>query len=195
MGKIEEESRKRTRKNELRDIIIKSVASAGLLSVAVLAPNALQALSMLGYKPKKNHKWMIGRSRKKLVEQGYLKYEGKFLRLTEKGEMLMGRLKLSGYKIRPPKKWDKKWRIVIFDIKENKRGLRDKMRRVFISAGFICLQRSVWAYPYDCEDFITLLKSEFKTGKDILYIVADAIENDQWLKEYFGLEPVSIKMA
>jgi len=49
------------------------------------------------------------------------------------------------------------------------------------------LQDSVWVYPYDCEDFINLMKADFKIGKDLLYVVADKIENDKFLAQHFKL--------
>jgi hypothetical protein len=48
----------------------------------------------------------------------------------------------------------------------------------------------VWVYPYDCEDLITLLKADFKIGKDLLYVITESIENDKWLRQSFGF-PVS----
>ncbi len=188
MGKMEEESKRRTKKNELRKIILQSVAAAGLLSMALLAPNVIQVLEAFGYKPGKRKEEIIGISRRKLVEKGLLKYEGKFLKLTKKGESVLRHLELKDFKLKKPRKWDKKWRIISFDVKENRKEIRDKIRKSLVSIGFVCLHRSVWVYPYDCENLITLLKADFEIGKDVLYIIADAIENDKWLKEKFNLE-------
>ncbi|MCR4334196.1 MAG: hypothetical protein NUV47_00465 [Patescibacteria group bacterium] len=186
MGNLEKESKKRTRRSNIQKVVLQSVAMAGLLSVALLAPNALQVLKMFGYKPNRRDKEILLRSRSRLIKQGFLKYENDFITLTDKGKEKLYHLQTKD-SIVVPKKWDKKWRIVIFDIKEYRRVLRDKLRLTLISIGFKCLQRSVWVFPYDCEDFITLLKADFKIGKDILYIIADTIENDKKLKEYFGL--------
>ncbi len=188
MGNLEEESRKRTRKNQLKRIILTTVETAGLLSVALLAPNALIALKSLGYDPGKRQKEIIGESRKKLVKAGLLKFDGNFLKLTEKGETKLRILEIQNFKLKVPKKWDKKWRILIFDIKEERKALRDKVRRTLNSIGFARLQDSVWVYPYDCENLITLLKADFEIGKDMLYIIADAIEYDKPLREMFGLK-------
>ena len=78
--------------------------------------------------------------------------------------------------------------MLIFDIREERKILREKVRNTLRCIGFEKLQKSVWVYPYDCEDLITLLKADFKVGKDILYIIADKIENDRWLKKKFGLK-------
>lgn len=53
--------------------------------------------------------------------------------------------------------------------------------------GFVRLQDSVWVYPYDCEDFIALLKAELKVGKDVLYAIVDTIEFDKHIRRHFGL--------
>ena len=45
----------------------------------------------------------------------------------------------------------------------------------------------MWVYPYDCEDIIGLLKTDFGVGKDVLYIIADEIENDRHLRHEFDL--------
>ena len=53
--------------------------------------------------------------------------------------------------------------------------------------GFVRLQDSVWVYPYDCEDFIALLKAELKIGRDVLYAIVDTIEHDKNLRQHFNL--------
>ena len=188
MGVMEKESRRKTRKHAIQETILKIVAAAGVLSVALVAPNALQALGVSGFGKGGRQKERIGNSRKKLVTHGLLEYNEKGLhRHTPKGEMKLRQLELHEYKIRKPKRWDNKWRVLTFDIREERRATRDKIRRTLSIIGFIRLQDSVWVYPYDCEDLITLLKADFKIGKDVLYIIADSIENDAWLKKQFDL--------
>jgi len=76
---------------------------------------------------------------------------------------------------------------LIFDIPEYRRSLREKMRRTLTVIGFKRLQDSVWIYPYDCEDLITLLKADFRIGRDVLYMIVDQLEGDQRLCKEFGL--------
>ena len=77
--------------------------------------------------------------------------------------------------------------MLVFDIPEYRKTLRDKVRRTLISIGFVRLQDSVWIYPYPCDDLIALLKSDFRVGKDLLYVIADSIENDTALKKRFSI--------
>jgi DNA-binding transcriptional regulator PaaX len=78
--------------------------------------------------------------------------------------------------------------VLIFDIKESKKSLRDKVRNTLVSIGFVKLQNSVWVFPYDCEDLITLLKADFSIGREVLYMIVDRIENEETLLKYFGIE-------
>lgn len=188
MGVLETESRKRTRNRNIQKIVLQTVAAAGVLSVALLAPNALQAFKQIGLFPKRRQKEIFNSSRSRLVKAGLLAYDGKFLRLTSKGEAKLRQLELRDYKLTKPKRWDKKWRILIFDVPEKHRGIRDKIRNTITAVGFMKLQKSVWVYPYDCEDFVNLIKVDFKIGKDLLYLIVDSIESDKFIKEYFQLQ-------
>lgn len=187
MGKLEEESGKRTKRKNLQKYILASVALAGMLSVGLLAPNVFGALVKLGIKPPKRQKEFIKASRDRLVKRGLLVYRNGMLRLTEKGERLRAKLELYDFQLKKPKRWDKKWRILIFDIPQKQKTLRDKVRRTLIAIGFIRLQNSVWIYPYDCEDLITLLKADFKIGKNLLYMIVDSLEYDSPVRKQFNL--------
>jgi len=187
MGVLEKDSKRRTRNNNIQKIILQTVATAGFLSVALLAPNALQAFKQIGLLPKPRQKYIFNLSRNRLVKAGLLTYEDKFIRLTTKGEAKLRQLELYNYKLKKPKRWDKKWRVLIFDVPEKNRSIRDKVRNTIITIGFMRLQKSVWVYPYDCEDFVNLIKADFKIGKDLLYLIVDSIENDKEIRNHFQL--------
>lgn len=192
MSEIEKEFKKERKKINIQKIILGSIATAGILSVGLLAPNALQALKSFGLDKKlKNFHNDTNRSLSGLLNAGmvvFIEKDGKkFLRLTEKGKLKLIRLEQYNFQFKKPKKWDNKWRIVIFDIPQKKRLQRDNLRFTLKQIGFVKLQNSVWVFPYDCEELVTLLKLDFKIGKDILYIIADKIENDKILKKYFEL--------
>ena len=186
MGKLEEESKKRSRRANIQKLVLASVAVVGGISVALVAPGVIGAMGKLGLIPSARQLEIIKRSRSRLVARGLLVYQGNVLRLTTRGEQVLRRLELHDFKLRKPKRWDRKWRVLIFDIPERRKGLRPKIRYTLKAIGFVRLQDSVWAYPYDCEDFISLVKADFKIGKDLLYIIADSIENDKNYKRYFN---------
>lgn len=70
-----------------------------------------------------------------------------YLRLTSQGnKRLKEDIPLLALSQRP---WDKKWRVVAFDIPEKKNSTRVMLRRQLISLGFGKWQRSVYLSPYD----------------------------------------------
>lgn len=187
MGVLEKRAKKRLGRETLKKIVLGTVATAGVLSVALVAPNTLQILKTFGVKPYKRRKELIKRVYDKLINQGYLIRKNGFLEITEKGSLTLELLSGGKVKLKKPRKWDKKWRILIFDIDEKRRPKRDKLRRSLISVGFMRLQDSVWIYPYDCEDFVALLKKDFKLGKELLYLIVEEIEGDSFLRQWFDL--------
>lgn len=126
-----------------------------------------------------------------LLERGWLKLEQKgnrkYTRLTPAGREELSKYLLDDIEIRKPRKWDKKWRVLIFDIKEFKKKTRERLRYRLMSLGLARLQDSVYVYPYDCEELLTLLKAYFKLGSEVIYMTVDKIENDRWLREDFEL--------
>ncbi|MCR4284363.1 MAG: hypothetical protein NUV64_03590 [Parcubacteria group bacterium] len=174
-------------------IVLKIIGTAGLVSMILLAPNALQALDVFYGKDKKKYykKGYLDRSIDRLKRGGYIEFKKRngrvFVSLTEKGKEKLLKYQLGELKIKKSKRWDRKWRIITFDIRESRRGVRNTLRRELVNLGFIKLQNSVWVYPYDCEEVVIMLKSYLRVGKDILYVVAERIENDKWLKQEFKL--------
>lgn len=193
MGKLEKELKKRNHRVNLQNMILATVFSIGGLGLALTAPKMLKVFKKFEpeFMKSKSHKYSFNRSLSKLKNEGLIIFEktekGNFAKLTEKGKEKLRKFRILGYKIKKPNKWDNKWRILIFDIKEERKWVRDKIRFTLNRMGFLRLQDSVWVYPYDCEDFVNLIKVDFKIGKDLLYIIADKIENDKSIVNFFKL--------
>ena len=180
---------RKTTKGDISRAILSAVQVAGILSVGLVAPNVLGALSKLGILPSKFPNGIINRARNNLIKNGCLKRGAKgFLQLTEKGNKKLIKNLCEGYELTIPRIWNKKWHVIIFDVPEEKRELRDRLRYFLVTMGFIRLQASVWVFPYDCSEFISLLKADLKIGRDVLYMVVVSIECDDDLKESFGLK-------
>ncbi len=173
----------------IEKVLLYTIAGIGVIAAIAIAPGVGPALRVFGFGKKRYSKSYVDRAVTRLKDKGYITFENKFgkkfIRLTEEGKDRLNRYQLGGANIQKYKKWDHKWRIVIFDIPEKRRGSRDKLRKALFNFGFIKLQNSIWIYPYECEEFVTMLKADLKTGKDILYIVADKVEYDSNFKENF----------
>ncbi|MCC5841048.1 MAG: hypothetical protein JJT96_13105 [Opitutales bacterium] len=103
--------------------------------------------SFEGWAYRKGLLWQIHR----LEAEGFLESEGRafkrkrVVRLTEAGR----RAALGG---RDPEalwsgQWDRKWRLVLFDLPEREHRLRKELHRALRSNGCGCLQGSLWISP------------------------------------------------
>jgi len=187
MSALEKSNIKRVRRRDLQHAVLSTIKMAGFLSVGLLAPNVLPAMKKLGILPKPRSKEYISSSASKLAKRGLLKFDQGKYNLTAEGERLLRRWELEDCKITKPKKWDKKWRVIVFDIPEKKAKIRRQISYLFKQSGLYRLQDSVWVYPYNCEEIIGLLKTDFGVGRDVLYMIVDELENDKRLRQEFGL--------
>ena len=107
--------------------------------------------------------------------------------LTDKGRQWALTYKLEKMLISTPEKWDKKWRIVMFDIPEKYRRTRNLFRIQLRMLGFRELQKSVFVHPYPCIDEIEYVAKFYRIGKYVRFIIADSIDNEAYLKRSFDL--------
>lgn len=187
MGEIEVKAKRRKRKRDIRFALLAGAKLAALAGAAIAVPNAIQGLYKLGLIDRFNGDVSsINRARQQLIRTGFLLVKNGKLELTQKGrrELLLKEALRAGDVRR---RWDGRWRVLIFDIPEHRKSSRDKIRRTLQQVGFVRLQDSVWAYPYDYEDLVVLLKADMKIGKDLLYLVVDEMEGDMNLRKHFGL--------
>ena len=129
----------------------------------------------------------VGRlARKGWVEKVETK-DGIKVILTEKGRKQTWIYKLEEL---APKKgiWDRKWRVVFFDVEEAKSGKRRVLRRYLGRLGFWQMQKSVWVCPYDCEDEVKYLREVLEIPSEVKWGVMERIENEEELKEVFKLK-------
>lgn len=86
------------------------------------------------------------------------------------------------------KKWDGRWFLVFFDVPEIQRNKRDYLRKFLKRIGFYQYQQSVYIFPYECEKEVVLIKKIVEGAKYMKYIIAQKIEDEDKIKQYFGLK-------
>lgn len=107
--------------------------------------------------------------------------------LTEKGRRKILKYDIDTLKIKPMKKWDKRWRFVMFDIPDKHRKASNSFREKLKELDFFQFQKSIWIYPYPINDEVNFISKVFsirqfvKTGEII------NLENDAQLKSEFKL--------
>ncbi|MBU1033235.1 MAG: hypothetical protein ABII13_04215 [Patescibacteria group bacterium] len=136
------------------------VTLMGLLSQGRTADKLFKALG----------KYSVWRIKQMLRQQkflGLIEYdeedEHSPIILTNKGFTRIAKDKL---KYIHGKKWDHFWRIISFDVPENKRTrvlFQKQLRRL----NFYKVQKSLYAYPYECEKDIKFLAKEYNIRSNV----------------------------
>lgn len=105
--------------------------------------------------------------------------------LTEKGKQKTIAINADNLTIKRPSLWDRKWRIVIFDIPENEKKARDALRHKLKDMGFYCWQKSVFVHPYNCLEEIEFLVELFQIRSYVRFFEASKIMNESELLLHF----------
>lgn len=121
----------------------------------------------------------------RLKDEGYLEEVEKNGRKRLK-TTLKGKAKISRF-LKKDKVWDKKWRVVIFDIPEEKKTMRDFFRRKLRAIGFRILQESVWISPHNTASQIEILIDLCDAKKYVHYLLVEELDNKDVLMQLFKL--------
>jgi len=113
--------------------------------------------------------------------------EEQIVELTEKGKTRILRYAVGEFDVRKPDRWDGRWRIIIYDVPDKKKGSRDILRNMLHRMGFLKLQKSVYLFPFPCGEEIEFLRAYYGLDQDVTMLVTSKIENDEAYKQYFGI--------
>lgn len=185
-------------KNQIAKNIFKGMFLAGGVTVAATSPYFIskvlpKIIKYAGYKIRNaKYKKRFYGTFYRLRKEGMLQFENKngqiYISLTKEGKTKAGKYQIDALAIEKPKKWDGKWRILIFDIKDKQKLKREALRGKIKQLGLFQLQKSVWIYPYDFEKEVKLLRSFFNLTQDEMqFIVACKMENSEKIKNYFKI--------
>ncbi|MBI2039890.1 CRISPR-associated endonuclease Cas2 [Candidatus Microgenomates bacterium] len=117
----------------------------------------------------------LAQALRRLRERGLIKNdigdtEAIILKLTDSGRDLI--IKDAS------EEWDGKWRIVVFDIPEQKRIIRNLFRRNLKKWGFKRLQKSVWISKKNYYDVLVKYIDELKVSNWVTLIEAERLSSD-----------------
>lgn len=171
--------------------ILTYLAIAGVVIIAATSPYFLFGLlKQLGKKSSEKKKLRdafskLQKSRLVILQE---KDNSTFLvKLTERGKQKVKEIQFQDISIPRPPRWDRIWRIVIFDIPNKKKHAREALREKLKQWNFYQLQESVWVCPWPCEKEIDLLVELFGIFPYVNMIEAGRIKNDVKLKSHFKL--------
>ena len=178
-----------------REILFMLTVGPIILSSFFL-PNASQILKPL-IKWRKNwnkidqrriHEAIKRLNRKRLVEL-IEKGDKLYIKITDNGKKLIRGFDYDNLQLPRSKKWDKKWRLIIFDIPNEKRKERLAFSKKLKDLGFYPLQESVFIYPYDCRDEIDFICKFLSIGRYVNYCIVESLDKREGdLRRIFDLK-------
>ncbi|MBI2024468.1 hypothetical protein HYT00_03725 [Candidatus Giovannonibacteria bacterium] len=107
--------------------------------------------------------------------------------LTENGRKKALTYQIDEINIKRTINWDRKWRIVVFDIPEKFKKSRDALSRTLKRMEFYQLQKSVFVHPFECKNEVDFIIEFFNIKEYVRYIIAEHIDNEIDLKRKFKL--------
>ncbi|MEI7709169.1 MAG: hypothetical protein WCI76_00475 [bacterium] len=153
--------------------------------------NAVQCFGMFKgsrkYSKKQIQSAMDNIKHQKLIEYVADKDGKTIVKITKKGETKLRAFDIELMKINTPKKWDGKWRLVMFDIPMKFTKGREALRYHLKELNFFQFQKSAWIYPYPCQDEIIFIADFFGVGKCVEVLTVESILRDEKLRKYFHL--------
>jgi len=189
----EESERKRAK---TRDFLI-LLGKGALLTMALIAPKTAMATHHLLEEEKDWDSWKrfnpayLRRTLKRLEKQKVVEVVEKnnmqVVKLTNKGKRRILKYAISELEIKKPRTWDRKWRVVIYDISNRQKQLQILIRETLKNLGFFPMQESVYLFPFPCFNEIEFLREYYGLGSQIQYLLVEKIENEEAYKIYFKL--------
>lgn len=180
----------------VKEILVLLAAGAFIPAMVLFPGLPLIIKPFLDYKKEKDYqKWKqfnqtrLKQSLKRLQKQKVIEVvpsaQGDILKITENGKRKVLQFELENLKLN--KKWDGKWRLIIYDIPKNKKKERNYFREILKRLDCFQLQKSVYLTPYPCEDEIEYLRQYFGIGDEVKILKVANLENEQPYRDYFGI--------
>lgn len=169
------------------------LAAAGAIGMIFAFPGAAPAIGSLVVGKNKFGRWQTKSilnqlSGRKYVDIKYNKDNTVTVKITRNGLVRALTYQLETLKINKPKKWDGKWRVVIFDIPEKYKKIRELFRMRLKQLELYQLQDSVYIHPYPCFNQIEFLRELYGISMKVEYLLVERLEDDDYLRERFELK-------
>jgi DNA-binding transcriptional regulator PaaX len=173
--------RHRERSAQVSVAILGIVAAAGIVAAVAVMPGVALALKPFARRYPSRQRDEVDRALRGLLRRGLVEEipRGRTVQyqLTDRGHEYLMRCELAHAEFIPPKKWDGKWRLVVFDVPERFRHLRDNLRTHLTRLGLYPIQKSVWLFPYPCDDLVRLIKVDLGLGRSVQYFTTRSFED------------------
>lgn len=138
------------------------------------------------------NEYSIKRSIKKLYESKLISEKHNkdgtiTIEVTEKGKRRALEYSFDTIEIPKSKEWNGKWFMVMFDIPEDSKNLRDSIRYQLKRLGFYEFQKSVFIFPYQGKDEIDFIIDYYNARAFVRTLTVESLDNESHLKHIFSL--------
>ena len=180
-------------RSEIAKDVLAWLFVAGAITIAATSPYFIQNVLNANQKLRKYPKRKIQDTFSSFRRRGLLEIRRRnnqvSIALTREGKKKAGLFQLNDLRISRPRKWDGKWRVLVFDIAHEKRFYREALRGKLKELGFFLWQKSVWVHAFNCKAEMELLRDFFGLSmQEMCLIVAEHIENDGKLRAFFNVD-------
>ncbi|MBM7649138.1 phenylacetic acid degradation operon negative regulatory protein [Bacillus ectoiniformans] len=135
----------------------------------------------------------------RMVKQGWIQSEKQgnksFYFLTGRGVNRIEEAAKRIFKLNPHE-WDGKWRILMYTIPEEKRSVRDELRKELLWSGFGSFSNSCWISPNNLEKEVQSLINKYEISEYVDFFVSDykgPKENESLVEKSWPLEEIEKK--
>lgn len=101
--------------------------------------------------------------------------------------MELARRKFDRYQFSDLKKWDKKWRVICFDIPEKQKYVRHIVHQKLVELGCYRLQDSVYVIPHQCGEVLKAMQQAFSLQSYVRGMVVEQIDDERILLSHFHI--------
>lgn len=178
------------KRGELGVDILRLVGAGVKLGAIIVAPNVAQVIDYLDPEGRaernriwKAIKYLESKERIRITEEDGTQ----ILILTKQGKQKLDEAMIWELEILPQRRWDKKWRIVMFDFPQHRTAAHKSFRARLVELGFLPYQQSVMIYPHECREEVFAIAHWFEVGDRIRYIVATEINDARKYAKEFRL--------
>lgn len=176
------------------DGILKFLSIGGVLTAGVLAPNSIAIFGkpldkLLNKFDKRQRERELRRVLHYMKQRGLVSYKPRDYEngiiLTDAGRKRIEKSTYANLSIPAPKKWDKKWRIVFFDIPEAQSSKRKALTQKLRLIGYRQLQLSIWIHPFPSRAEIEAIAERNNIRRYLTYVEVESIDGEASLLKLF----------
>lgn len=173
--------------------ILHTLAKVGAIGMIFAFPGAAPAIGSLILGENSYDRWKTKKILMQLKKQKFITVKENpdntvTVKITNQGIVRALTYQLESMRLNKKKNWDKKWRLVIFDIPDKYRKIRDIFRMRLRQLNLYPLQESIYVSPYPCFNEIEFLRELYGIPFTVKYLLVEKIEDDGELIQHFNLK-------